>query len=332
MPRRITVLAAVAAALALSPPAAAYLKLGTFAGTELIGIEWTNQPIRYFITDRSVQGVTPQQLQTAASRAFEEWSRPEDVDLTAQFQSLTGADPHETDGLSVIGFRFLPDLDRTLGSTTWEFNETTGEVLESDIFLNSAFSWSVAASGEAGRFDVESVLVHEVGHFLGLGHSALGETELVSGGRRVLGKGAVMFPIAFGPGSIADRTLDADDIAGITDIYGTSAAEQKLGGIQGRVTLDGAGVFGAHVTAFNPATGDLVSGFTLTPSGNFVIAGLQPGQYVVRVEPLDDADLDGFFGNEAAVELNFRVTYFNKQVAVPAGGTSSAIEIKVRRK
>jgi hypothetical protein len=29
-----------------------------------------------------------------------------------------------------------------------------------------------------------------------------------------------MFPIAYGPGSIEDRTIEADDIAGITDIYG----------------------------------------------------------------------------------------------------------------
>ena len=98
------------------------------------------------------------------------------------------------------------------------------------------------------------------------------------------------------------------------------------------MTLNGAGIFGAHVTAFNPATGELVSGFSLTSQGEFVIGGLKPGQYIVRAEPLDDADIDGFFEDDTAVGLDFLVTYFPRQVAVPAGGSSGDIEIKVRRK
>ena len=65
-----------------------------------------------------------------------------------------------------------------LGETSFLIDEVTGEILESDIVLNSTFPWSVAAGGEAGRHDVESIVLHEVGHLLGLGHSALGETEL----------------------------------------------------------------------------------------------------------------------------------------------------------
>jgi hypothetical protein len=235
--------------------------------------------------------------------------------------------------VSVIGFQSRPDMDRTLGATTFLVDDVTGEILESDIFLNTIFNWSVAPNGETNRFDVESILVHEVGHLLGLGHSALGETEpRPGGGRAVLGKRAVMFPIAFGPGTIEDRAIKADDVAGITDIYGTSQAQQELGGIVGKVTLNGVGVFGAHITAFNPATGDMVSGFSLTPQGDFAIAALKPGQYIVRVEPLDDADIDSFFDTDTAVGLNFQVTYFPRQVTVPVGGSGAAIEVKVRKK
>jgi hypothetical protein len=96
---------------------------------------------------------------------------------------------------------------------------STGALLESDIFFNSAFSWSVAKDGERAKWDIESIALHEIGHFSGLGHSAIGETELMGGSRRVLSTGAVMFPIALGAGDISGRHLDADDIAGISDLY-----------------------------------------------------------------------------------------------------------------
>src|SRR5206468_11103933 len=139
---------------------------------------------------------------------------------------------------------------------------------------NSAFAWSVAPAGEANRFDLESIALHEIGHMSGLGHSALGETELrEGGGRRVLASEAVMFPIAFTAGSIAGRTLKADDIAGISDLYPDGDFAQ-LGSISGRITRNGQPLFGAHIVAFDPANGSMVANFTLNDQGQFSIAGL----------------------------------------------------------
>jgi predicted Zn-dependent protease len=246
--RRTLALVAAIIAAGMVSPLGAYLKLGTSVGNQILGIKWTHQPIRYFVTNRDVSGVTAPQLQTALAGALAEWSGQANVTISSQFVGFTGADPFNDDGVSVIGFQARPDLDRTLGATTFDIDDVTGEILAADIFLNSSFSWSVAANGTASRFDVASVLTHEVGHLLGLGHSALGETQAqAGGGRTVLGKRAVMFPIAFPPGSIKDRTIEPDDVSGITDIYGTATAKQELGAISGRVTLNGAGVLGAHV-------------------------------------------------------------------------------------
>jgi Matrixin len=323
----------IAIVVAVAPRAAAYLKLGTLVGSQVVPIKWTALPIRYFVTNRDVPGVSAVQLQAAIDRAFGTWTAVPNVGLSDQFAGFTTADPFNDDGVSVIGFQARPELDRTLGATTFQLDSVTGAVLESDIFLNSSFAWSIAGGGEAGHYDAQAILTHEIGHLLGLSHSALGETQLqASGGRTVLGKAAVMFPIAYPAGNVIDRSLDPDDVAGLEDLYASSAALSQTGSIGGRVTLNGAGIFGAHVTAANTTTGALVAGFTLTPQGDFAINALAPGLYVVRVEPLDDADLGSFFDDTSSVNIGFRPTFYPRLVAVPAGGSSGSIEIRVSAK
>jgi Matrixin len=322
----------VVAALVLSAPAVdAYLKLGTRVGGNLVPLHWTSFPIRYFVTNRDVGGVSAPQLQQAVSSALATWAAVPDVTISSQFVGFTGANPETGDGMTVIGFQNRPDLDRVLGSTSFTIDTVTGEVVESDIFLNSLFSWSVAAGGEEGRHDVQSIALHELGHLLGLGHSALGETELFGGGRRVLGAESVMFPIAFAAGNL-NRTLRADDIAGLSDVYGGDAFRSSTGSLTGRVTKNGGGVLGAHVIAFNPASGKMVGGFSLAADGAFTIGGLEPGLYVVRAEPLDDGDAGSFVDPSQPIDLDFRPAIFSRLVSVPRGGTASAVEVKVTPK
>ena len=176
--------------------------------------------------------------------------------------------------------------------------------------------------------DVESVVLHELGHFVGLGHSAIGETEpLATGGRRVLGSGAVMFPIAFTPGATADRVLQDDDKAGVRISTRRMPQNRTSGSVTGRVTKNGRGVYGAHVLAFQRRTGRMVGGFSLNANGDFVIAGLEPGPHIVRVEPLDDADVESFLSGD--VDVDFRAAYAPRMAVAPVGGTSGTIEIQV---
>jgi hypothetical protein len=328
------VLCSVAALTAVSlvsvaPPLGAYLKNGVQINGRTEALRWAQFPVRYMISNVGVDGVTPLQFQTAVTRAFNTWDAVATTETSSTFVGFTQLLPVREDGATVLGYVSRPDQDRVLAATSFTVEQTAGRLVESDIFFNSIFLWSTSDAGTTGRFDVESIAVHEIGHLLGLAHSALGETEVMPGGRRVIAAEAVMFPIAFTRGNIADRSLKADDIAGISDIYRTNDFSRETGSISGRVTKSGRGVQGAHVVAFNPRTGTLIGGFSLNTAGDFVIAGLEPGPQILRAEPLDDGDLTSFFSEGFEVDVDFRVKFYERVVTVPRGGGTGDVEIKV---
>ncbi len=86
----------------------------------------------------------------------------------------------------------------------------TGEILDSDVFFNTTYSWSTyAGPHRSDVIDLHRVALHEFGHVLGLDHPD-------DHGQSV---NAIM-------NSKADDTirLQADDIAGIRAIYGTDGS------------------------------------------------------------------------------------------------------------
>lgn len=322
-----TMLIGVLSLLALAQPASAYLHFSTGNGVRL---KWNEMPIRWYATDRGVPGVAPNDFQTTLERAFDTWEGVPSASVQFQFGGFVGAEPFADDGLNVLGFQFEPDMERVLGATGFVVDVITGEILESDVFFNSAFPWSVAAAAEENRVDLQSVALHEIGHLIGLGHSAIGETEpQAGGGRRVFGSGAVMFPVSLGRGSIEDRELQPDDIAGVSDLYPDGNFRDRTGAIRGRILRPGGAVLGAHIVAFNPSTRELIGGFSLGAGGEFEIAGLTPGAHVIRVEPLDDADIDSFFSVQD-VDVNFQVTFHPRLFVAPAGGVGERIDVTVR--
>ena len=77
---------------------------------------------------------------TAVERAFANWHAVPNTTTSSQFVGFTQANPVSGDGATVLGFQNRPELDRTLAATNFFIDTTTGEIVESDIFFNSAFT------------------------------------------------------------------------------------------------------------------------------------------------------------------------------------------------
>jgi hypothetical protein len=88
----------------------------------------------------------------------------------------------------------------TLALTTLIFNANTGEIFDADVEINTYAS--DLTTGRVGPFDVDlnSVVTHEVGHFLGLSHTNAPR--------------ATMEP-SYTQGETAMATIEEDDVDGI---------------------------------------------------------------------------------------------------------------------
>ncbi len=80
------------------------------------------------------------------------------------------------DNTNVIGWRRISP--RSTLAATWIWDDGNGTILEADIFYNVAHKWAVNGAIQPGdetcgsNFDIQAIGTHEIGHLLGLGHTA----------------------------------------------------------------------------------------------------------------------------------------------------------------
>jgi hypothetical protein len=91
----------------------------------------------------------------------------------------------------------------TLAKTTVTFDTDTGEIFDADIEINHAYNEFTTGDADV-VYDLQSIVTHEIGHFLGIDHSP--------------DPFATMFA-EYDEGSIEQRTLESDDVAALCAIY-----------------------------------------------------------------------------------------------------------------
>jgi Matrixin/IPT/TIG domain len=310
--------------LACCASAFAYTRITTTNGETP---KWTSMPVKYWINEKGLSTIANGSDFAAIQASFRTWELVPSADVHLSYQGTTPVGAVQADGYNVITFSdtTVPLGSSTIAATfTWFRSEVGSDgvihpaIGEADIAFNPNLSFST--SGEVNKFDVQSILTHEIGHFLGLDHSTM-----VS---------SVMVP--FGVTSLLDqRTLAYDDIAGITDIYPIASAVTGLGQIRGTVRLGTAAVFGASVVAVN-SDGTAVVSTLSQKDGTYILKYLPPGSYRVYAEPIDlPVALGNISGFYSTSRIDFGSTYFGNvstlseapTVTVTAAGTAAATDI-----
>lgn len=195
------------------------------------------------------------------------------------------------------------------------FNTVDGRILDGDIKYNEDFTFDASGSPPGGTIDLQAVATHETGHMLGLDHSFLAD--------------ATMYPFY----AFAQRSLEQDDIAGISSIYPDPSFYAATGRLRGsvRTYITDRPLMGVQVVALT-ALGQAPVATTVTDeNGAYTIPGLPPGSYYARIEPVNPANLGPYFQD---AYTDFDPLYYDgvasilqaQTVTVPAGGERTGVD------
>ncbi len=244
--------------------------------TQGIAIKWARPCLSFSVDSSNLRLDQVQPILDVVTRAFDAWSlikcprtgeRPQ-IDLRHHWGAvLCGHVEYNSaqGNANVITFRnewpYFGAGDE-LGRTTVTYLVDTGEIVDADVEINNEETFSLSEEIPEDGYDLQSVLTHEIGHFLGVAHSKL-EPE------------TVMLTNYF-PGANY-RTLRADDVNAVCDIYGSEPA-----GVCDFAPVNG---FSAE-SAFDPGSGVRCAArppFVAARSGQALLfSGLLSGAIALR--------------------------------------------------
>ena len=245
----------------------------------------------------------------AVRRALARWSSLSNINFVVTWSAATSISPADAgDGVSLLTIADTPEneafnSETTTGRTRVFFDPETGNIAEADISVNprpraeDGTQLQFSTDGTPGTYDLEATFTHEIGHLLGLDHSAVLSSTM---------QGRQAFNGTFGLPALTERTLSEDDRQKVRSLYGPKV---KLGRIEGRLADNRvAGTLtpldGVNVWAENVANGRVIASDVTAEDGSYKLEGLTPGQYRVIVAAASDAQKFRSFelSNQVAVK------------------------------
>lgn len=191
--------------------------------------------------------------------------------------------------------------DNIKGFAASEYSQETGKYTEGIAVFN-------------GKIADKAVVIHEIGHFIGLDHSQI-QLNMVLDGNAVNDHNIpTMIPILDTDNSSELESLHPDDVSAVTELYPTTSLESdtNYGKIRGTLVDEaGRGIKGANIVAiradengFDPLERfSTVSDYYQTGIGAFEIR-VPPGEYRLAIERIDSRLTGGSAVGPYADDLN----------------------------
>jgi hypothetical protein len=268
----------------------------------------------------------------AVRRALSRWSSLANINFVVTWSSLTSISPADAgDGINLLTIADTAEneafnSEAMTGRTRVFFDPETGNIAEADISINprpraeDGTELQFSTEGTPGTYDLEATFTHEIGHLLGLDHSAVLSSTMQS---------RQAFNGTFGLPALTERTLSEDDRQKVRSLYGS---KQKVGRIEGRLVdnrTPGAltPLNGVNVWVESVATGRVIASDVTADDGTYKLDGLVAGQYRVIVSAATEAQkFRSFELSNQVVVKNDGMTPLNSNLVPPL---ASALNPKV---
>ena len=165
------------------------------------GATWAQLPIPYAINTTNMD-LPESAVEPAVRAGADSWANQSSAAVSFSYTGRSSQTTTGYDGLNLVVFRNASSGSAIATTYYWS---SGSRLIDADIvFWDAAFRFFSGTTGCSGGFYIEDIAAHEFGHALGMGHSAI--------------QAATMYP-STSSCNANNRSLDADDIAGILFLY-----------------------------------------------------------------------------------------------------------------
>jgi len=176
------------------------------------GATWAQRPVPYSINTANLD-LADATVEPAVRAGADTWATQSSAAVGFAYTGRSTQTTTGYDGLNLVVFRNASSGSAIATTYYWS---SGSRIVDADIvFWDAAFQFFAGVTGCSGGFYIEDIAAHEFGHALGMGHSAI--------------QAATMYP-STSACNANNRTLDADDLAGILFLYPPGA------GVPGQIT------------------------------------------------------------------------------------------------